>query len=95
MDLSQEVAAIKESLLKLMDHESIEEFAMIWDAIGIEDRIRNERREKMVQYHCNLLVEMLEEEKALKKRMEDSIESCSLELNQLETQLQLSSIQVN
>ena len=88
---SKEILAIKESLSQLLEHETIKEFASIWDAIGIEDRIRQERRDKMVQYHCNLQLEMLEEERSLKKRLEDSIKSCSEELVQLETQLHLSS----
>ncbi|XP_019849406.1 PREDICTED: protein regulator of cytokinesis 1-like isoform X1 [Amphimedon queenslandica] len=88
---SKEILAIKESLSQLLEHETIKEFASIWDAIGIEDRIRQERRDKMFQYHCNLQLEMLEEERSLKKRLEDSIKSCSEELVQLETQLHLSS----
>ena len=89
-----EVTAIKTSLKKILEHESIKEFAAIWDAIGIEDHIRVDRRDKMVEYVCNLLTEMLEEEKALKKRIEESIASCSMELKQLEQLLKLSS-QVN
>lgn len=88
---SEEVSAIKETLSLLLEHDTVKEFASIWDEIGIEDRIRQERRDKMLQYHCNLQAEMLEEERALKKRMEDSIETCTVELVQLETQLKLCS----
>lgn len=88
---SSEVNAIKESLMKLLNHPAVQEFALIWEDIGMEPRIRHERREKMIQHHANLLIEMLDEEKTLKKRMEDSIESCSIEMKQLESQLQLTS----
>ena len=92
--LADEVAAIKQSLHLLANHESVPEFAKTWEAIGMEQHLKKDRRDKMIQHLSVLLVEMLEEEKALKKRMEDSINSCSLELKQLEQLLQLSN-QVN
>lgn len=92
--IKDEVAAIKQSLQQLGNHESIQEFAEIWKDIGMEQHLKKDRRDKMVQHLSVLLVEMLEEEKALKKRMEESINSCSLELKQLEQLLQLSN-QVN
>jgi protein regulator of cytokinesis 1 len=84
------VDEIKDSLRRVLEHESIHEFAQIWCDIGVEQKIRNDRIEKMVEYVCNLLTEMLEEEKRLKKTLEDSIESCSVELRQLEQLLKLS-----
>lgn len=84
-----EATAIRTSLQQILEHESIEEFAAVWDAIGVEGHIRVDRREKMVLYLCNLLTEMLDEEKALKKRIEESIKSCSAELKELEESLKL------
>ena len=85
----QETKAIKDSLSTILNDETITKFAETWDSIGLEQRHRVERRETMLQYIRDMLKEMLAEEEALKKRMEDSINKCLEDLHQLEAELKL------
>ena len=84
-----EVTAIRQSLLVLQDHKTIEDFAQVWKEIGLESHHKQDRRNTIVQHIGELLEEMLNEEQVLKERMVESVRTCMQEMEQLEQELKL------
>ncbi len=84
-----ETGAIKEAILQLQNHKTLEEFAEVWHHIGLEAHHRQERRTTIVEHMGELLDEMLNEEKLLKDRMIESVRTCMQEMTQLELELKL------
>lgn len=89
MDYTVELSAIKEALSTLQEHETVNEFAQLWNEIGLEEHHREDRRATMVQHIAELLESMLNEEKLLKDRMLESVRTCMAEMDQLERELKL------
>lgn len=90
-DTKDEVESIKEALSQILTHQCINDFARVWQDIGLETNHRLDRRNSMVEHVGQLLLEMLEEEKTLKHKMEKSVQTCMDEMKQIEQELKLTS----
>ena len=89
-DSNSEIEAIKNAILQLQNHKTLEEFAQVWQQIGLEPHHREDRRSTIVEHMGELLDEMLNEENLLKERMVESVRVCMQEMKQLEQELKLS-----
>ena len=90
-DTKDEVELIKEALSQILTHQCINDFARVWQDIGLETNHRLDRRNSMVEHVSQLLLEMLEEEKSMKRKMEKSVQTCMDEMEQIEQELKLTS----
>ena len=86
---SMEHNSLRSVLGELLESPFLEQFALVWDDIGMEEHHRKDRRETMRVHLQNLLEEMLQEEIELKNKLVESVERCSLELEKLCQQLSL------
>ena len=91
-DTKDEVESIKEALSQILTHQCINDFARVWQDIGLETNHRLDRRNSMVEHVGQLLLEMLEEEKTMKHKMEKSVQTCMDEMKQIEQELKLTSL---
>ena len=72
----------------------IKQFAVVWEDMGLEEKHRASRRATMKEHLQRLLEEMVQEEQELKRKLEESVQSCARELQQLCSELSLNSPQV-
>ena len=73
----------------------LEEFAQVWERIGLSTSQRQVRRETMGVHICNLLKEILQEEEELEKSMIKSLQTNEAELADLCSKLGLPVEQVS
>lgn len=73
----------------------IKQFAVVWDDMGLEEKHRAARRATMKEHLQRLLEEMVQEEQELKRKLMESVQSCTKELQQLCSDLSLSCPQVD
>lgn len=74
---------------------NLRELALVWTEIGMSQTQRQQRREGLVLHVNNLLQEMSSEELNLKTKLEESLESNSVELFDLCKQLSLKKEEVS
>lgn len=71
----------------IKDSAHLKQLSEVWVEIGMTDTQRRERRERIVLHVSDLLQEMSSEELNLKLKLEESLESNSVELEKLCKQL--------
>ena len=90
-----ETRTIQNCIRELMELPVIKQFAVVWDDMGLEEKHRAARRATMKEHLQRLLEEMVQEEQELKRKLAESVQSCTKELQQLCSDLSLSCPQIS
>lgn len=84
-----EIKTIQSCIGELLELPVIKQFALVWEDMGLEQKHRASRRATIKEHLQRLLEEMVQEEQELKRKLDESVQACAKELQQLCTELSL------
>ena len=81
--MESEIALLKVMFIEMVDSPVLEEFASVWQEMGLTNDHKKTRRETIKVHLTNLLQEIVDEEISLKQKLEDSVAASKRELESL------------